>query len=706
MGANDSREMRTKHYMGKQTTDWTEETLKKESCNTGDFILRRSDRLNCLVIALKTGPNTVRHFPINETVLPMGVQYCFEPEWIVGTSRMNPKDYNAKVKKVFSVKYTTVEGLVRAFATTGPHARSSTGHFSCRLTRCLTREEVGFGKVRTMSFSGNLVRTPSGRGMGLSMKLRGQRPGNPNDDVGSLPGHALTPRLRANSAASALRLSYEDNVIKRQGSNGEHNPDDHVYETSPLPFLQAKGGSLNAASPKKSSQEIVKKKKKKKKKKPKKEVTEQTDEESEEVDLENFGMATSEDDLDGDEVEEEKKSERRLSDEIVWEGDPDDDDEDDNDNSNDAKEALKTEIPEISTEVELEVSVRREDGKLGCVFVGPKQIGDGLIGVYISKVKPGSPAEKESGLVPGMRVLEIAGQDVRKVTKATVSFVLQDTPGESLLLKVLLDPKGFAQYDKGVLLHEYEMAKNARVDTLSKDDYYKFQDLLGKGIAKPEVWNEYETSAQAQSGNAGVGTGNDEDFYQMGEQMAAAATNSELQEEPSPLIAQEEETATSSVFQTQERVFIAEYGMGTVRYVGEHHKNKGPIIGIELDEPNGLNDGSIDGHSYFKCAWAKGVIVPPSKVSKVVALNEEDAKASEKQVPTDLYFAMSPKKDEEEEAAYGVVRDFKSANEAGKVVHVTMGVPLEEKRVSILSEFGFSSEGQDNDGEDSDTFGF
>jgi dynactin 1 len=45
------------------------------------------------------------------------------------------------------------------------------------------------------------------------------------------------------------------------------------------------------------------------------------------------------------------------------------------------------------------------------------------------------------------------------------------------------------------------------------------------------------------------------------------------------------------------------------------HYAKGEWCGVELDEPEGKNDGTIKGVSYFTCKPKHGLMVRPSEVS-------------------------------------------------------------------------------------------
>lgn len=69
---------------------------------------------------------------------------------------------------------------------------------------------------------------------------------------------------------------------------------------------------------------------------------------------------------------------------------------------------------------------------------------------------------------------------------------------------------------------------------------------------------------------------------------------------------------------------------GIVRFVGQTHFATGDWIGIELDEPTGKNDGSVQGERYFNCEHGFGMFIrlsaiktlkdpPPKRESKPAA---------------------------------------------------------------------------------------
>lgn len=66
-------------------------------------------------------------------------------------------------------------------------------------------------------------------------------------------------------------------------------------------------------------------------------------------------------------------------------------------------------------------------------------------------------------------------------------------------------------------------------------------------------------------------------------------------------------------------------GRGVVRYNGSTEFAAGKWIGVELDEPLGKNDGTVQDVRYFTCKPRHGMFVRPSLVKVVVATPEPAA---------------------------------------------------------------------------------
>ncbi|KAG7240020.1 hypothetical protein INR49_028019, partial [Caranx melampygus] len=65
-----------------------------------------------------------------------------------------------------------------------------------------------------------------------------------------------------------------------------------------------------------------------------------------------------------------------------------------------------------------------------------------------------------------------------------------------------------------------------------------------------------------------------------------------------------------------ERVVIAGQKVGTLRFCGSTEFSGGLWAGVELDKPEGKNDGSVAGVQYFTCRSKHGIFAPLSKISK------------------------------------------------------------------------------------------
>ena len=63
---------------------------------------------------------------------------------------------------------------------------------------------------------------------------------------------------------------------------------------------------------------------------------------------------------------------------------------------------------------------------------------------------------------------------------------------------------------------------------------------------------------------------------------------------------------------------VNETKLGTLEFCGPVRFSGGTWAGVELDEPEGKNDGTVDGVTYFSCEDSFGVMVPTTKIEKVI----------------------------------------------------------------------------------------
>uniref|UniRef100_A0A6Q2X9F7 CAP-Gly domain-containing protein n=1 Tax=Esox lucius TaxID=8010 RepID=A0A6Q2X9F7_ESOLU len=75
---------------------------------------------------------------------------------------------------------------------------------------------------------------------------------------------------------------------------------------------------------------------------------------------------------------------------------------------------------------------------------------------------------------------------------------------------------------------------------------------------------------------------------------------------------------TSIGLKLGDRVVLDDMKTGTLRFCGTTEFASGQWVGVELDEPEGKNDGSVGGVRYFICPPKLGIFAPVSKIAKAV----------------------------------------------------------------------------------------
>ncbi|NWR29486.1 CE350 protein, partial [Tachuris rubrigastra] len=78
-----------------------------------------------------------------------------------------------------------------------------------------------------------------------------------------------------------------------------------------------------------------------------------------------------------------------------------------------------------------------------------------------------------------------------------------------------------------------------------------------------------------------------------------------------------EETDSLSNFNIGDRVLVSKVQPGTLRFKGLTKFAKGFWAGVELDKPEGNNNGTYDGIKYFDCKEKHGIFAPPQKISHI-----------------------------------------------------------------------------------------
>jgi len=91
------------------------------------------------------------------------------------------------------------------------------------------------------------------------------------------------------------------------------------------------------------------------------------------------------------------------------------------------------------------------------------------------------------------------------------------------------------------------------------------------------------------------------------------------------------------------RVAVVGSGIGIVRFVGETRFKPGTWVGVELEEADGRNDGSVQGVRYFQCAPARGIFVLPSSVRLIEGDGDRAGGACETSTSQDFQASGFPR---------------------------------------------------------------
>ncbi|OXB61188.1 hypothetical protein ASZ78_007174 [Callipepla squamata] len=118
-----------------------------------------------------------------------------------------------------------------------------------------------------------------------------------------------------------------------------------------------------------------------------------------------------------------------------------------------------------------------------------------------------------------------------------------------------------------------------------------------------------------------------------------------VQSPPWPFVSVTEETDSLPNFSVGDRVLVSKVQPGTLRFKGVTKFAKGFWAGVELDKPEGYNNGTYDGIKYFDCKEKHGIFAPPRKISHITESTDSHVDATKDE---DSFFSDRQKHKEEQ----------------------------------------------------------
>ncbi|NXL84522.1 CE350 protein, partial [Alectura lathami] len=123
----------------------------------------------------------------------------------------------------------------------------------------------------------------------------------------------------------------------------------------------------------------------------------------------------------------------------------------------------------------------------------------------------------------------------------------------------------------------------------------------------------------------------------------------DVEEEQAPASVTEELNSLPN-FSIGDRVLVSQVQPGTLRFKGLTKFAKGFWAGVELDKPEGNNNGTYDGIKYFDCKEKHGIFAPPQKISHITESVDSHLATSE---GDDSFFDRLEKKEKAEQKGKG-----------------------------------------------------